>query len=244
MPAPGPMAASFLWGTGEMLRSISQASLAKATSLLFELELGDDDGSHGVVSRAATRLAALLQPCSPEAEKLQHDAKQAAASCEQPGAKDMRAFAKALCARGYRVWLRRGGDGKGTDQGSSRGSIDDSPRSPTASHAVVIVALKGANGAKEQLFVVDPSFREQFKLSQPPSAYEALLVELPDVFVGDAEQVVAVVELMCDEMSKVFQQDNRQSPPWRQREYMLTKWLPQRAHDERVQAHDTAGTNC
>jgi uncharacterized protein (TIGR01615 family) len=118
--------------------------------------------------------------------------------------------------------------------------MDDSPRSPTASHVVVIVALKGDNGAQE-LFVVDPAFKEQFALSQPPRAYEALWEALPDVFVGCAEEVVGVVELMCEEMSKAFQQDNRQSPPWRQKEYTLTKWLPQRARDERVVADDAAG---
>ncbi len=56
---------------------------------------------------------------------------------------DIRAFAKSLAARGYDVWLRRGDGSKGTDQGSPRSSMDDSPRSPTASHVVVIVALKG-----------------------------------------------------------------------------------------------------
>jgi uncharacterized protein (TIGR01615 family) len=51
-----------------------------------------------------------------------------------------------------------------------------------------------------QLFVVDPCFKEQFQLPNATPEYSALFQELPDLFVGTAEQLVPVVELMCTQV--------------------------------------------
>jgi uncharacterized protein (TIGR01615 family) len=51
-----------------------------------------------------------------------------------------------------------------------------------------------------QLFVVDPSFKEQFQLPNATPEYSALFQDLPNLFVGTAEQLVPIVELMCTQV--------------------------------------------
>jgi hypothetical protein len=51
-----------------------------------------------------------------------------------------------------------------------------------------------------QLFVVDPCFKEQFQLPNATPEYNALWQDLPNLFVGTAEQLVPIVELMCTEV--------------------------------------------
>jgi hypothetical protein len=51
-----------------------------------------------------------------------------------------------------------------------------------------------------QLFVVDPCFKEQFQLPNTTPEYTALWQDLPNLFVGTAEQLVPIVELMCTEV--------------------------------------------
>lgn len=50
------------------------------------------------------------------------------------------------------------------------------------------------------LFVVDPCFKEQFQLPNATPEYQALWQELPNLFVGTAEQLVPIVELMCTQV--------------------------------------------
>jgi len=52
-----------------------------------------------------------------------------------------------------------------------------------------------------QLFVVDPCFKEQFSLPNATPEYQSLWNDLPNLFVGTAEQLVPVVELMCTQVS-------------------------------------------
>jgi uncharacterized protein (TIGR01615 family) len=55
-----------------------------------------------------------------------------------------------------------------------------------------------------QLFVIDPSFKDAFLLSNATPAYQRLWEQLPSLFVGTAEQLVTVVEFMCSQVSSCF----------------------------------------
>ena len=52
--------------------------------------------------------------------------------------------------------------------------------------------------------LVDPKFKEQFEIAHPTARYAALLDEVPACFVGTEERLVALVELLCSEMSSAF----------------------------------------
>lgn len=62
-------------------------------------------------------------------------------------------------------------------------------------------AASGSADKMPQLFVVDPCFKEQFSLPNATPEYQSLWNDLPDLFVGTAEQLVPVVELMCTQVS-------------------------------------------
>lgn len=55
-----------------------------------------------------------------------------------------------------------------------------------------------------QLFVIDPSFRDAFLLSNATPAYQFLWEQLPRLFVGTADQLVTVVEFMCSQVGMLL----------------------------------------
>lgn len=56
----------------------------------------------------------------------------------------------------------------------------------------------------DESVLVDPKFKEQFEIAHPTARYAALLDEVPPCFVGTEERLVALVELLCSEMSAAF----------------------------------------
>lgn len=56
----------------------------------------------------------------------------------------------------------------------------------------------------DESVLVDPKFKEQFEIAHPTARYAALLDEVPQCFVGTEERLVALVELLCSEMSAAF----------------------------------------
>lgn len=70
-------------------------------------------------------------------------------------------------------------------------------------HGIFPVVPAGSSGADlmPELFVVDPCFKEQFQLPNATPEYSALWQDLPNLFVGTAEQLVPVVELLCTQVS-------------------------------------------
>jgi hypothetical protein len=72
------------------------------------------------------------------------------------------------------------------------------------SEGIFPVVSAGNSGADlmPELFVVDPCFKEQFQLSNATPEYSALWQDLPNLFVGTAEQLVPVVELLCTQVSQ------------------------------------------
>ena len=51
------------------------------------------------------------------------------------------------------------------------------------------------------MFVVDPVFRDKFHVAKTTPAFASLWSCLPEVFVGTAEQLVPLVQLVCGEVS-------------------------------------------
>lgn len=71
------------------------------------------------------------------------------------------------------------------------------PSSPSSDHNS---SSNPADLSATQLFVVDPAFKEQFALPTSTAQYLNLFEQLPDLFVGTAEQLVPIVELMCTQV--------------------------------------------
>ena len=87
-------------------------------------------------------------------------------------------------------------------------------------------------------YIVDPCFREQFEIPHVCPRYDCVLSEVPATFIGSEEQVIAVVEIMSKEISRVFQQSGATLPPWRQTASMLSKWQPRKSEDLSFEAQN------
>eukprot|EP00882_Tetradesmus_deserticola_P001878 GHRQ01002014.1.p1 GENE.GHRQ01002014.1~~GHRQ01002014.1.p1 ORF type:complete len:500 (+),score=147.81 GHRQ01002014.1:1190-2689(+) len=209
---------------------------ARAPSVaLFDIELDDASLVHEKVAAAAQQLRSLLNSTSETRKQLLRDAEQALEVALHGESVDLHAFAEVLANRGHLVCLRTGRPsnvaqvalrhtfvvagvtGSSTEEEASSSSSPDSSSclSPTAA----------------QLFVIDPSFKDAFLLSNASPAYQCLWEQLPRLFVGTADQLVTVVELMCSQMQLVFAETAASCPPWRTAASMISKWLPSSADD-------------
>ena len=88
------------------------------------------------------------------------------------------------------------------------------------------LTCRACAGLNRETGVFDPAFREQFKISRPSQAYQALLATVPVAFVGSEERLTATVRLLCKELQTEFAEKGVTLPPWRDVQAMLTKWRP------------------
>lgn len=87
--------------------------------------------------------------------------------------------------------------------------------------------------------IVDVNFREEFEIARPTDRYNALLQELPLVYVGKKERLQSIVNLMCDAVKESLKKRGMPLPPWRKPDYMQAKWFSayKRTTNEAVQPH-------
>ncbi|GLJ18789.1 hypothetical protein SUGI_0335460 [Cryptomeria japonica] len=73
--------------------------------------------------------------------------------------------------------------------------------------------------------LVDIDFRSQFEIARPTAEYSALLQMLPSCFVGRADQLRAMIKIMCDAAKISLKAEGLHLPPWRKYRYVEAKWL-------------------
>ncbi|BDA42380.1 hypothetical protein COCOBI_03-2670 [Coccomyxa sp. Obi] len=215
-------AADVLGDLPERKQEQPKKPMTKVPSLLFDLEMEEGQGrkeAEAAVHESQTQLEYLTEPWSaPERQLMQ----QVVAVCEGEAANgkapEADAVAERLVQLGYSVTVRTalGGGGGCECLRNLR-------------HVFICVRMPGGNGS----VLVDPKFKEQFEIAHPTARYAALLDEVPACFVGTEERLVALVELLCSEMSAAFRGTGTTLPPWRQAPSMLSKWRPRRSTDER-----------
>ncbi|KAK9814324.1 hypothetical protein WJX72_004060 [[Myrmecia] bisecta] len=198
-------------------------------TLLFDLEAEESSESASQAGASAAldkqRLAALyrqLAACQPSTLweiRLLRDVKRfREAVLEEDGRQDSVVLASKLHNVGYSVALRTAvGGGSGQDCFHH------------LHHEFLVVGSEGELAGQD--LIVDPSFRDQFVISQSTPLYRQLLERVPAVFVGTAHALVPLVRLLCSEMACAFEANGQACPPWRQPKSMISKWLPARARD-------------
>lgn len=72
--------------------------------------------------------------------------------------------------------------------------------------------------------IVDPGFRDAFAVARPTPRFADLLSEIPEVFVGDAAKLRAVVTLVAAALEQSFAARGLPLPPWRTRAALLARW--------------------
>ncbi|CAI7886848.1 unnamed protein product [Closterium sp. NIES-53] len=78
---------------------------------------------------------------------------------------------------------------------------------------------------KQQVVIVDITFRAQFTLSRPTPEYQALWSAIPRVFVGTPAMLRKLLALLIEAMRVCVASQSLHLPPWRRSQYMNSKWL-------------------
>ncbi|CAI5463664.1 unnamed protein product [Closterium sp. Yama58-4] len=78
---------------------------------------------------------------------------------------------------------------------------------------------------KQQVVIVDITFRAQFTLSRPTPEYQALWSAIPRVFVGTSATLRKLLALLIEAMRVCVASQSLHLPPWRRSQYMNSKWL-------------------
>lgn len=73
--------------------------------------------------------------------------------------------------------------------------------------------------------VVELSFRAEFEVARAGAEYRALVAALPELYVGRADRLRAVVKVMCAAAKQCMKENNMHMGPWRKHKYMQSKWL-------------------
>ncbi|XP_078446273.1 uncharacterized protein LOC144715197 [Wolffia australiana] len=126
-------------------------------------------------------------------------------------------------------WLRE----SGFDAGFCRSYWDETVGMPPAAHEYVDVAC--ASGRR---YIIDCDIASEFEIARPTPDYQALLLLLPEVFVGTTETLRDVVGLLCSAAVNSMHSMNMHIPPWRRESYVQGKWFGpyRRAHGRRRDA--------
>lgn len=86
------------------------------------------------------------------------------------------------------------------------------------------VLLEGLNGMKERV-MVDTDFQAQFEIARPTARFNALVQSLPSVYVGKADRLQRIVNILSDAIKRSLKKKGMFLPPWRKLEYMCAKWF-------------------
>ncbi|GIL84878.1 hypothetical protein Vretimale_9703 [Volvox reticuliferus] len=131
----------------------------------------------------------------------------------------LRGIAEELAADGLLVTLRSG-----------LGVGIESPDYLSTLRHTFLICQEGSSGL---CVIVDPFFRDQFKVAAMPltSSYCVAVSNLPECFVGTIGTVNALVCLLTGTLFQESTALGIELPPWRSKQALVSKWLPRRFAD-------------
>lgn len=77
--------------------------------------------------------------------------------------------------------------------------------------------------------IVDPSFREAFRIAPATPGYARLVEALPETYIGDACTLRRLVALVTAQAARSYEAQGLTQPPWRRFSAMMARWAPPRA---------------
>lgn len=97
----------------------------------------------------------------------------------------------------------------------------------TGDYEYIDVMVRDSNGDDEEptRLIVDVDFKSQFEVARPTATYKELINTLPSVFVGSEEKLNQIISLLCSAAKKSLKERGLHVPPWRNANYMRSKWL-------------------
>lgn len=78
---------------------------------------------------------------------------------------------------------------------------------------------------KKQIpFLIELEFRDQFQIAKAGEEYQKLVSCLPEFYIGKAEYLTAIVQVMCNAAKKSMKEKKMHLGPWRKSSFMQMKW--------------------
>ncbi|KAL4274141.1 hypothetical protein GQ457_13G006380 [Hibiscus cannabinus] len=98
-----------------------------------------------------------------------------------------------------------------------------SAKIPAGEHTYLEVLA--AKTAGEKGVVIELNFQAEFEMGKANENYNRLVRRLPDLFVGKAERLKALIKILCSAAKKCMKEKKMHLAPWRRQKYMQAKWL-------------------
>jgi uncharacterized protein (TIGR01615 family) len=111
---------------------------------------------------------------------------------------------------------------------------------PGGDYEYIDVVFEGKTGKSERI-LIDIEFRAQFEIARPSSSYNAVVQVLPPVFVGKADRLIGIVNIMSEAVKQSLKKSGLDLPPWRKPEYMRAKWFSSYRRTTNDTVHKTHG---
>ncbi|THG04235.1 uncharacterized protein LOC114291201 [Camellia sinensis] len=101
-----------------------------------------------------------------------------------------------------------------------------SPDIPSGEHTYLEVMDNTSSKRGETIrVVIELNFRAEFKMARASEEYNHLIHQLPEVFVGKAERLRALIKILCYAAKKCMEAKKMHMAPWRKHKYMQSKWF-------------------
>ncbi|KAL2236463.1 uncharacterized protein LOC105165319 [Sesamum indicum] len=96
---------------------------------------------------------------------------------------------------------------------------DKSPSFPAGEYEYVDVIIEG------ERFIIDIDFRSEFEVARSTKAYKLVLQTLPNIFVGRADRLEKIIDIVSEAAKLSLKKKGMPIPPWRRADYVKAKWL-------------------
>mmetsp|Transcript_4507 Transcript_4507/g.12584 ORF Transcript_4507/g.12584 Transcript_4507/m.12584 type:complete len:333 (+) Transcript_4507:134-1132(+) len=211
------------------INGASSAPAGSAAEDIFEIEVDDDTPgglAHGstykvdssILSRLAADIAfAANAAVSSRDRKLRIEVMDALKGHDKrlPHCKLLQKVAASLCSHGHDVEIR-----------TSLGGYTPSTSHFNLKHSYLLCTPRSGMCIGCSPLIVDLSFKDQFGIACPSPTYTKLLECVPDVFVGSAQSLQAIVDTLGSQITESFQMHAMPTPPWRRVQALYSKWFP------------------
>ncbi|KAL8482402.1 hypothetical protein ACS0TY_028541 [Phlomoides rotata] len=118
---------------------------------------------------------------------------------------------KHLCSKGFNAYLC-------TSKWKKTHKI------PGGTHEYIEVVAYTQVRKKQVAFLVELGFGDEFRVAKACDEYHELIGVLPEIYVGKAEHLNAIVRVVCEAAKKSAEEKKIHMGPWRKRDFMLMKW--------------------
>jgi uncharacterized protein (TIGR01615 family) len=92
-------------------------------------------------------------------------------------------------------------------------------------HEFIDVVRSESSTWQNNRYFVDLDFAGQFEIARPTSHYSEILSYVPEIFIGNSEELKRTVLALCGAVKLCLRSRGLSIPPWRKNRYMQNKWF-------------------